>query len=43
VAVLFRDGQVIDLNSRLIDPSGVVLTSANGINSKGWIAANGRF
>jgi len=41
VAVLFRDGEIINLNSRLIDAGGVVLTSANGINLNGWIAANG--
>ncbi len=42
-AVLWRDGQVIDLNTRLTDPAGVVLTSANGINSHGWIAASGLY
>jgi uncharacterized membrane protein len=41
LAVLFRDGLVIDLNERLTNPNGVVLTSANGINANGWIAANG--
>lgn len=40
-AVLWRDGQIIDLNSRLTDAGGVVLTSADGINASGWIAANG--
>jgi len=41
VAVLFRDGEVIHLNNRLSAPNGVLLTSANGINTNGWIAANG--
>ncbi|MBX3378603.1 MAG: hypothetical protein KF805_00785 [Phycisphaeraceae bacterium] len=40
-AVLWRDGQTLDLNTLLTDAGGVVLTSANGINSNGWIAANG--
>ncbi|MBX3390963.1 MAG: hypothetical protein KF691_16050 [Phycisphaeraceae bacterium] len=40
-AVLWRDGQIIDLNSLVSHAGGVVLTSANGINSRGWIAANG--
>lgn len=40
-AVLWRDGQIIDLNTLVPHPGGVVLTSANGINARGWIAANG--
>ncbi|MGH7243288.1 MAG: hypothetical protein ACREJD_07715 [Phycisphaerales bacterium] len=43
IAVLWRDGQIIDLNTLVANSGGAVLSTANGINSRGWIAATGVF
>jgi uncharacterized membrane protein len=40
-AVLWRDGQVIDLNTLLPPNSGWEMTDAHGINDQGWIVGQG--
>ena len=42
-AVLWRDGQVIDLNTFLPPDSGWELTDAYGINDQGWIVGTGYY
>ncbi|MFL5962431.1 MAG: DUF6531 domain-containing protein [Gaiellaceae bacterium] len=40
-AVLWKDGQIVDLNSFVPDGSGWLLTHAEGINDKGQIVGDG--
>jgi hypothetical protein len=43
VAVLWKDGKVIDLNTVIPSNSGWQLTTANAINDQGWIVGVGRY
>ena len=40
-AILWENGNAINLNSLIGDSMGVTLISANGINDQGWIIAQG--
>jgi probable HAF family extracellular repeat protein len=42
-ASLWRDGQVFDLNTLAVNPTGWVLTQATGINDRGQIIGYGTF
>lgn len=42
-AVVWQDGQMIDLNTLLPLSSGWILTAANGINDFGWIVGEGLY
>ena len=43
IAFLHDSYQMIDLNTRLVNPAGWELMSANAINDNGWIVGTGRY